>query len=182
MKLNLIRALRSLSNALGSERFKSILPEAINIAGRVNAWFQNVDSIMSFPIFPKALNKHVRNGTEVLRSTVGGWAWAPAVSVAKTTILGMLGNIETGTLLLVDEPGETRHVFGQKLSGTVDDQAPGDPRTRRADTTPRVEIVIKRDSFWLRLLLFADIGFSEAYMLGDFHCQDLTSFFQVSAK
>ncbi|QPH04606.1 hypothetical protein C2857_001750 [Epichloe festucae Fl1] len=134
---------------------------------------------MFFPMFPKALNKQVRSGTEVLRSTVGGWAWAPAVSVAKTTILNMLGNIETGTLLLVDEPGETRHVFGQKLSGTVDDQAPGDPRTRRADTTPRVEIVVKRDSFWLRLLLFADIGFSEAYMLGDFHCQDLTSFFQL---
>lgn len=133
-------------------------------------------------MFPKVLTEQVRNGTEVLRGTVGGWAWAPLVSVAKTTVLSTLANIETGTLLLVDEPGETRHVFGQNLSGTVDDQAPGEPGTRRADTTPRVEIVVKRDSFWPRLLLFADIGFSEAYMLGDFHCQDLTSFFQVSAK
>ncbi|KAG6018291.1 hypothetical protein E4U43_005708 [Claviceps pusilla] len=130
-------------------------------------------------MFPKVLTKQVRNGTEVLRGTVGGWAWGPLVSVAKTTVLSTLANIETGTLLLVDEPGETRHVFGQNLSGTVDDQAPGEPGTRRADTTPRVEIVVKRDSFWPRLLLFADIGFSEAYMLGDFHCQDLTSFFQL---
>ncbi|KAG5956741.1 hypothetical protein E4U57_002331 [Claviceps arundinis] len=130
-------------------------------------------------MIPKVLTKQVRDGAELLRGTVGGWAWPPLVSVAKTTILSTLANIETGTLLLVDEPGETRHVFGQKLSGTVDDQAPGATCTRRADTTPRVEIIVKRDSFWPRLLLFADIGFSEAYMLGDFHCQDLTSFFHL---
>ncbi|KAG5984080.1 hypothetical protein E4U55_006112 [Claviceps digitariae] len=130
-------------------------------------------------MFPRVLTKQVRDGAEVLRGTVGGWAWPPLVSVAKTAVLSTLANIETGTLLLVDEPGETRHVFGQKLSGTVDDQTPGEPGTRRADTTPRVEIVVKRDSFWPRLLLFADIGFSEAYMLGDFHCEDLTSFFQL---
>ncbi|KAG6042281.1 hypothetical protein E4U41_000025 [Claviceps citrina] len=130
-------------------------------------------------MFPKILTKQVRDGAAVLRGTVGGWAWGPLVSVAKTTILSTLANIETGTLLLVDEPGETRHVFGQKLSGPVDDYVPGEPCQRRADATPRVEIVVKRDSFWLRLLLFADIGFSEAYMLGDFHCQDLTSFFHL---
>ncbi|KAG6005897.1 hypothetical protein E4U21_007531 [Claviceps maximensis] len=130
-------------------------------------------------MFPKVLTKHVRDGAEVLRGTVGGWAWPPLVSLAKTTVLGTLANIEIGTLLLVDEPGATRHVFGQNLSGSVDDHASGEPGTRRAGTTPRVEIVVKRDSFWPRLLLFADIGFSEAYMLGDFHCEDLTSFFQL---
>ncbi|KAK2593495.1 hypothetical protein QQS21_008811 [Conoideocrella luteorostrata] len=134
---------------------------------------------MSLPILPKLLTKYVRNSTEMLRSTVGGWAWAPGVSLAKSAILTTLACIETGTLLLVDEPGETRHVFGQKLSCGIDDQAAGGSCARRADTTPRVEIVVKRDSFWVRLLLFADIGFSEAYMLGDFHCEDLTSFFHL---
>ncbi|KAG5949430.1 hypothetical protein E4U53_005892 [Claviceps sorghi] len=130
-------------------------------------------------MFPIVLPKQVRHGAEVLRGTVGGWAWGPLVSVARTTILSTLANIETGTLLLVDEPGETRHVFGQNLSGAARHQVPGEAGTRRLDATPRVEVVVKRDSFWPRLLLFADIGFSEAYMLGDFHCQDLTGFFQL---
>ncbi|KAJ6440213.1 L-aminoadipate-semialdehyde dehydrogenase [Purpureocillium lavendulum] len=32
---------------------------------------------------------------------------------------------------------------------------------------------------WLRLFLFADIGFAEAYMLGDVECNDLTAFFRM---
>ena len=47
---------------------------------------------------------------------------------------------------------------------------------------PRVEIVVKNEAFWVRLFLFADMGFAEAYMLGDFECEDLTSFFQVSLR
>jgi cyclopropane-fatty-acyl-phospholipid synthase len=43
----------------------------------------------------------------------------------------------------------------------------------------RVELVIKREAFWVRLLLFADMGFAESYMLGDFECSDLTGFFEV---
>ena len=72
-----------------------------------------------------------------------------------------------------------RHVFGEKLSKQPGDQITESGLPRRADTVPRVEIVVKNESFWMRLLLFADMGFAEAYMLGDFECQDLTSFFQV---
>jgi cyclopropane-fatty-acyl-phospholipid synthase len=98
--------------------------------------------------------------------------WGPAVGVAKPAVLSLLSRIERGTLLLVDSPAGTRHVFGEKLSGKS-----GLPR--RADTVPRVEVVVNNDAFWIRLFLFADMGFAEAYMLGDFDCQDLTSFFQV---
>lgn len=115
----------------------------------------------------------------MVRKTICGWAWTPAVSVAKSVVLSAFACVESGTLLLVDEPGETRHVFGQKLFGGVGHDAAETSCLRRAGTIPRVEIVVKRDSFWLRLLLFADIGFSEAYMLGDFQCEDLTSFFQL---
>lgn len=135
---------------------------------------------MSMPSVPTAITRPLRHGTDILRNTLGGWAWAPAVSMAKGAILTTLSCIETGTLILVDEPGETRHVFGQKLSAGVDQPPADGAYHRRASTTPRVEIVVKRDTFWMRLFLFADLGFSEAYMLGDFQCEDLTSFFQVS--
>ncbi|KAF4507002.1 hypothetical protein G6O67_005681 [Ophiocordyceps sinensis] len=115
----------------------------------------------------------------MLRGALGGWTWGPALAVAKPAILSVLARIETGTLLLVDEPGDQRHVFGQKLSGELGNVAAAAALPRRASTVPRVEIVIKDDAFWMRLFLFADMGFAEAYMLGDFQCQDLTSFFQL---
>ncbi|KAJ4174546.1 hypothetical protein NW754_004964 [Fusarium falciforme] len=105
--------------------------------------------------------------------------WGPALALAKPAIQSVLSRIETGTLLLVDEPAETRYVYGQKLSGKLGSQPDDTGLPRRADTVPRVEIVVKDDAFWMRLFLFADMGFAEAYMLGDFECKDLTSFFQL---
>jgi cyclopropane-fatty-acyl-phospholipid synthase len=103
----------------------------------------------------------------------------------------VFGAIEHGTLLLVDEPGGTRHVFGQKLGTgkpqdlatfTFDDATNGGPAERTAATPPRVELIVKTDAFWMRLFLFADMGFAESYMLGEFECRDLTAFFQVSDR
>lgn len=121
---------------------------------------------------PDAVRGPMYRGAEALRGAVGGLTWGPAVGVARTAVLSLLSRIEKGTLLLVDSPAGTRYVFGEKLLGKS-----GLPR--RADTVPRMEVVVKNDAFWIRLFLFADMGFAEAYMLGDFDCQDLTSFFQV---
>ena len=46
----------------------------------------------------------------------------------------------------------------------------------------KVELVVKKEAFWVRLFLFADMGFAESYMLGDFECSDLTGFFEVSTQ
>lgn len=133
----------------------------------------------SLPSLPATLARPVSHGAEILRGTLGGWTWGPALAVAKPAILSVLARIETGTLLLVDEPGQKRHVFGQKLSGELGDVVVAAGLPRRAATVPRVEVVVKNEAFWMRLFLFADMGFAEAYMLRDFECQDLTSFFQV---
>lgn len=133
------------------------------------------------PSLPTALTKPVSRGAEMVRGTLGGLTWGPALAVAKPAIISVLSRIETGTLLLVDEPGDTRHIFGQKPSGKVGNVStdPNSALPRRADTVPRVEVVVKNEAFWMRLFLFADMGFAEAYMLGDFECEDLTAFFQV---
>jgi cyclopropane-fatty-acyl-phospholipid synthase len=100
--------------------------------------------------------------------------------VARPAILSVFSSIETGTLLLLDECTGERLVFGQKLGpGKLDGLAEAGGDIRKATTIPRVELVVKNDAFWMRLFLFADMGFAEAYMLGDFECADLTSFFQL---
>lgn len=127
-----------------------------------------------------ALARSLSSSAQSLKGALGSWAWAPALALVKPAILAVFARIDTGTLLLVDESQGTRHVFGQKLSaepGSLD-AATGLPR--RATTVPRVEIVVKSEAVWMRLFLFADMGFAEAYMLGELQCEDLTSFFRVS--
>lgn len=136
---------------------------------------------MSF--LPTAVKRPLARGTEMVRSTLGGLTWGPALSIAKPAILSVFSQIEVGTLLLVDEPEGTRYVFGQKLSMVKGEELPTTTSgIRKATAVPRVEVVVKDEAFWMRLLLFADMGFAEAYMLGDFGCADLTAFFQVSKK
>ncbi|KLU81790.1 cyclopropane-fatty-acyl-phospholipid synthase [Magnaporthiopsis poae ATCC 64411] len=146
-----------------------------------------------FPSLLAPLSKPLARGFEAARGTIGSLTWGPALTVAKPAIEGVLRQIQIGTLVLVDEPAGRRLVFGQKLSskGTRGLDAGDDgsaPRTNgckaRIESAssagpPRVELVVKRDAFWMRLLLFADMGFAESYMLGDFECADLTAFFRL---
>ena len=53
---------------------------------------------------------------------------------------------------------------------------------KHAGQVSKVELVVKKETFWVRLFLFADMGFAEAFMLGEVECADLTSFFQVSSS
>ncbi|PHH78143.1 hypothetical protein CDD80_7317 [Ophiocordyceps camponoti-rufipedis] len=104
----------------------------------------------------------------MLRGKLGGWTWGPALAVAKPAILAVLSRIETGSLLLVDEPATETHVFGQKFPGKLNGHSTRTAPSRSASAVPRVELLVRNDAFWMRLFLFADMGFAEAYMLGDF--------------
>jgi len=134
------------------------------------------------PNIPAAVRRPLSRGTELVRGALGGLSWGPALAIAKPAIESVLSQIEVGTLLLVDETAGTRHMYGQSLGGAKLDSLPNGVGERRATTIPRVEVVVKRDAFWMRLFLFADMGFAESYMLGDFECADLTAFFQVSCR
>lgn len=137
---------------------------------------------LSLPSLPAVVTYPLARGADLVRGAVGSLTWEPALAIVKPAILGVFARIERGTLLLVDEPTGTRHVFGQKLGGKYDCLTNGLHITRRADAIPRVELVVKGDAFWMRLFLFADMGFAEAFMLGEVECEDLTAFFQVSLK
>lgn len=43
----------------------------------------------------------------------------------------------------------------------------------------RAEIRVLNDSFWVRMLLLSDLGFSEAFMTGDIEVDDLDALFKV---
>ncbi|KAI1205826.1 cyclopropane-fatty-acyl-phospholipid synthase [Annulohypoxylon truncatum] len=131
------------------------------------------------PSIPSVIARPLTRGADIVRGTIGGLTWGPALAVAKPAILSVFSKIAVGTLLLVDEPAGTRLVYGQRLTSKSAESTNGDYSIRRADTIPRVEIRVKDDAFWMRLLLFADMGFAESYMLGEFECADLTAFFQL---
>lgn len=134
---------------------------------------------------PAAIAAPVARGTELVRGSLGSLAWGPATALARQAVEAVFSQIEVGTLLLADEPGGRRLVYGQKLpdrtNGTkTEEPLPTRPSgVRKATAIPRVELVVKREAFWMRLFLFADMGLAEAYMLGDVECADLTSFFQL---
>lgn len=45
----------------------------------------------------------------------------------------------------------------------------------------RAEITVVNDAFWVRMLLLSDLGFSEAYMVGDIEIDHLDEVFKVSS-
>jgi cyclopropane-fatty-acyl-phospholipid synthase len=137
----------------------------------------------------EALSGPIYRGTAYLRSKLGCFGWGPALAVAKPAVLSLFSSVEVGSILLVDEPADQRYHFGQKheknSNWNVFDEATRQADvacptcvTRQSTAVPPVELVVKSNSFWTRLFLFADMGFAEAYMLGEVECTDLTSFFK----
>ncbi|XXG95083.1 3'-5' exonuclease [Hypoxylon texense] len=131
------------------------------------------------PSIPSVIARPLTRGADVVRGTLGSWTWGPALAVAKPAVLSVFSKIAVGTLLLVDEPAGTRLVYGQRLTSKSLESTNGEYAVRKAGGIPRVEIRVKDDAFWMRLLLFADMGFAESYMLGEFECADLSAFFQL---
>ncbi|KAI0134947.1 cyclopropane-fatty-acyl-phospholipid synthase [Daldinia grandis] len=131
------------------------------------------------PSIPSVIARPLTRGADLVRRILGSLTWGPALAVAKPAVLSIFSKLETGTLLLVDEPAGTRMVYGQRLSSKGPKPVNAGTSLRKPDTIPWVEIRVKNDAFWMRLLLFADMGFAESYMLGEFECADLTAFFQL---
>lgn len=132
---------------------------------------------------PKVVTKPLAQGAEFLRSSLGGVSWGPAVSVSKAAVVSLFNRIETGTLIVKDETTGQTAIYGQKIAKELSKQTNGVNGvngTKKSSTgARRCELVVKKDAFWVRLFLFADMGFAEAYMLGDVECEDLTQFFEV---
>ncbi|KAL9104064.1 MAG: hypothetical protein Q9163_000961 [Psora crenata] len=98
-----------------------------------------------------------------MRHYVEGLTWAPYVQLSRTKVLALLQRMEIGRLVVTDCDG-TVTICGDAAAGAE---------------WSRTELTVLKEAFWVRILLFADMGFAESFMLGEFSCPDLTSFFRL---
>ncbi|KIV99222.1 uncharacterized protein PV09_09086 [Verruconis gallopava] len=96
-----------------------------------------------------------------LRSYTGSLAWHPLLQVSRSTCLSLLQRIQIGCLEIVDFDGQSYNC------GPM------------SSASPYAQLRVNKETFWVRLLLFADMGFAESYMLSEISCSDLTSFFKI---
>ncbi|KAL2158662.1 hypothetical protein VTH06DRAFT_4144 [Thermothelomyces fergusii] len=124
-----------------------------------------------------------------LRDKLTHLASGPAIGVAKPAILSLLSSIEVGTLVLIDEHHQERHVFGRPLERPDLDSNTA-PVANGKGNGPHahghaghaglvVTLTVVSPRFYLRLLLLADMGFAQSYLLHEVTCSDLTAFFRL---
>jgi len=131
---------------------------------------------------PSAITQPLFRGSDLLRGALGGVTWGPGLSISKAAVTSMLSRIEFGQLIITDETTGQITSYGQKIAKEhwkMSNGINGVNGRKQAGGVRKVELVIKKEAFWVRLFLFADMGFAESYMLGEFECSDLTGFFEV---
>ena len=95
----------------------------------------------------------------------------PMLALSRNTILGLLKNIQIGSLYIQDTDGSVT-ICGSPRRAAEEDE-------KNVYTIPHAELRVLSDMFWIRLLLFADMGFAESYMLGEVDCPSITAFFKL---
>ncbi|MBE7181521.1 MAG: class I SAM-dependent methyltransferase [Terriglobus roseus] len=104
----------------------------------------------------------ITDRARALGSYAGSFAWPPLVNSTRHLCIGLLKNIRIGRLEIEDYDGRAE-VCGTAVTADV----------------PHTLLRVHNDTFWIRLALFADMGFAESYMLGEVSCSDLTAFFKL---
>lgn len=134
---------------------------------------------------PTSISTPLTQATDLLRTTIGSITFGPALTLSKAAVVSLLSRIESGTLIITDQttsPART-DFYGQKLAKghqrSKQLNGNGVSGERRVGKVGKVELVVLKETFWMRLFLFGDMGFAEAYMLGEVGCADLTGFFMV---
>ncbi|KAH8728625.1 Mycolic acid cyclopropane synthetase-domain-containing protein [Phaeosphaeriaceae sp. PMI808] len=100
--------------------------------------------------------------TSVL-SAITSQTWGPLVTLCKNGACSQFQALKLGKLVIF-EGGSSKAslVFGLDKEGV-----------------PVAFLDIHDEKFWVRLALFADMGFADSYMLGEVSSPDLTKFFEL---
>ena len=91
--------------------------------------------------------------------------------------------IERGQLRVVSASTGEVYTFGQPK--IYNDKYPNPDKLARPDPATdeiRAELRVINDAFWIRMLLMSDLGFAEAFMVGDVETDDLDSLFKVGLR
>jgi cyclopropane-fatty-acyl-phospholipid synthase len=115
-----------------------------------------------------------------LVSYIGSSVWPSLVAACRRAVMEHLNKIQIGTLIITEPDGSST------ICGTPCDEpekassgSKSKCRERSVYDVAHAELTVVNDLFWVRVALFADMGFAESFMLGEFDCSDLTSFFKV---
>ena len=96
-----------------------------------------------------------------LLSPVTAWTWPPVVAFSRRTVLSLFSQITTGQLIVHDAITNITTVCGavdvEGPSEKADARAEEASRSGRRKGPPRTTLRVLRDTFWVRLLLFADM-------------------------
>ena len=76
-----------------------------------------------------------------LRTYAGSLTWSPLVRLSRGIVLNTLRRIKVGQLVVIDSDGEVIVCGAPKVK----------------DGTPKTELRVLRETFWVRVLLFADM-------------------------
>lgn len=112
----------------------------------------------------------ITRGTAVA-TYAGSCAWQSLLYLSRNAILALLKNVQIGSLQITDSDGSLT-ICGSPRRAEQDGE-------KTVYTIPHAELRVLNDLFWVRLLLFADMGFAESYMLGEVACPDITAFFKL---
>ncbi|KAL8698342.1 MAG: hypothetical protein Q9224_001897 [Gallowayella concinna] len=105
----------------------------------------------------------VTRSFDAARNYVGSFTWDPIVRLSRIAVLSLLGRVKTGHIVIIDTD-DSETICGERW-----------PK----EGVPKTELKVLKDAFWVRLLLFADMGFAESFMLGEVECSDLVDFFKI---
>lgn len=108
-----------------------------------------------------AKNGGILSAYDSSRNYLVNKSWGPLVNLARNSILSLMKRITIGKLRILSEQGVWEF---------------GDLVTKDA---PYAELRVINEAFWVRLLMSGDLGFAEAYMVGDFACPDLVAVFRM---
>ncbi|KAJ1983025.1 hypothetical protein H4R33_004923 [Dimargaris cristalligena] len=109
---------------------------------------------------PNSLLAHIANTLRSAKDSALKGLWPVLIGFCKSNVLGILAKILVGQLEIVTDEGI--HSFGSPSSNLKP-----------------VKIRVLSDTFWVRLVLRSDLGFSEAYMKREIEVSDLVGFIKL---
>lgn len=111
----------------------------------------------------------------------------PTAAIARSSILALFSKLTVGQLEVRLLDGAV-HRFGdptlvkskqRSRNASKSESATSAASNGGSTTAPHAILIVKSDSFWTRMFFGADLGFAEAYMIGDVDTPDLAACFDL---
>ncbi|KAL8969395.1 MAG: hypothetical protein Q9183_002016 [Haloplaca sp. 2 TL-2023] len=100
---------------------------------------------------------------DAAKSNMSFITWNPLVRLSRAAVLNVLSRVKVGHIAIIDSDG-SETICGERWA---------------KKGVPATELKVLKETFWVRLLLFADMGLAESFMLGEVACSNLVNFFKI---